>query len=107
MIPGNGGPVGLSRTGGLSGRGMRPEVSGLRAKLMPRLVKGDTDFWFRLAYLQIFYTTHASGALHAKLQRAIRMHGRLPDNEAARKHLSPVPNKVTDEWGEPSRAQSY
>ena len=67
VIPGNGGSVGLSRTGGLSGRAMRPEVSGLRAKLIPRSLKGRTDFWFRLADLQIIHTTHASGALHAKL----------------------------------------
>jgi transposase-like protein len=86
---------------------MRPTVSGLRAKLMPRLLKGRTDFWFRLGDLQIIHTIHASGALNAKLQWKIRIHGRFPDNEAARKHLSPVPNKVTDEWGEPSRAQSY
>ena len=67
VIPGNGGSVGLSRTGGLSGRAMRPEVSGLRAKLIPRSLKGRTDFWFRLADLQIIHSTQASGALHAKL----------------------------------------
>ena len=59
---------------------------------------GTESFAFPEAVRRIIYTTNAIEALNAKLRRAVKIRGHLPNDEAATKLIYLVLRQTAAEW---------